>query len=151
MKGVKILPNSWTRKLKTTDKILEKLKHTGSVTAKQLSNDFNMTSMGARQHLQALEEAGLVEHYDVKVQVGRPTRHWKLTGQGHDQFVDGHGDLTVQFIEAVEHVFGQNGMAQIAYEREKQTLKRYQTTLNKQASTIEEKLKVLARLRDEDG
>ncbi len=82
-----------------------------------------MTSMGARQHLQALEEAGLVEHFDVKVQVGRPTRHWKLTGQGHERFLDGHGDLTVQFIEAVENIFGQEGMVQIAHERKKELKK----------------------------
>ncbi len=47
--------------MKTADRILQKLKREGSLTAKKLSEDLDMTSMGARQHLQALEENGLLE------------------------------------------------------------------------------------------
>jgi predicted ArsR family transcriptional regulator len=61
--------------MKTADKILHTLKREGAVTAKQLADRFEITTMGARQHLQSLEEDGLIHFYDVKVKVGRPTGH----------------------------------------------------------------------------
>lgn len=136
--------------VKTTDIILEKLKREGAITAKKLSEDLNMTSMGARQHLQALEESGLLEFFDRKVKVGRPTRHWQLTGKGHAQFADRHGELTVQMIEAVESLFGQEGLHKVTQEREKQTLQRYSERLSG-VTQLQEKLEYLVQLREEDG
>lgn len=65
--------------MKTVDRILQIVKRDGSVTAKQLSSELGMTTMGARQHLQGLEDEGILSTHDVKVKVGRPTRHWALT------------------------------------------------------------------------
>ncbi|MDW2144397.1 winged helix-turn-helix transcriptional regulator, partial [Vibrio sp. 1833] len=42
--------------MKTVDRILQIVKRDGSVTAKQLSSELGMTTMGARQHLQGLED-----------------------------------------------------------------------------------------------
>ncbi|EVU10668.1 deoR-like helix-turn-helix domain protein, partial [Vibrio parahaemolyticus V-223/04] len=61
--------------MKTVDRILQIVKRDGSVTAKQLSSELGMTTMGARQHLQGLEDDGILSIHDVKVKVGRPTRH----------------------------------------------------------------------------
>lgn len=136
--------------MKTADRILQKIKREGEITAKKLSEDLSMTSMGARQHLQALEENGLLEFLDVKVKVGRPTRHWKLTTKGHAQFSDRHGELTVQVIEAVNTLFGESGVKKVASEREKQTLERYGKTIS-QTDELENKLKLLTLLREDDG
>ena len=136
--------------MKTADRILLKLKKEGAVTAKRLSEDLSMTSMGARQHLQSLQELGLLSFFDRKVKVGRPTRHWQLTAKGHAQFSDRHGELTVQVIEAVESLFGEEGIKKIALEREKQTLERYQLALS-QADNLKDKLIQLTQLREEDG
>lgn len=136
--------------MKTADIILEKLKREGAITAKKLSQDLNMTSMGARQHLQALQDSGLVEFYDVKVKVGRPTRNWKLTPEGHLQFSDRHGDLSVQVIEAVQSLYGEEGVEKITLEREKNTLKRYKKALST-CRSFETKLSKLAQLREKDG
>lgn len=136
--------------MKTTDRILQKLKSEGSLTAKNLADDLNMTSMGARQHLQTLEENGLLEFYDLKVKVGRPTRHWRLTSRGHAQFSDRHGELTVQVIEAVGTLFGEDGIKKIALEREKQTLEKYSASVSK-FTDLKGKLQQLKQLRVEDG
>ncbi|WP_413285665.1 helix-turn-helix transcriptional regulator [Vibrio sp. MA40-2] len=136
--------------MKTTDRILLKLKKEGAITAKQLSEDLNMTSMGARQHLQSLQELELLSFFDRKVKVGRPTRHWQLTAKGHAQFSDRHGELTVQVIEAVESLFGEEGIKKVALEREKQTFERYQLALS-QVDTLKDKLIQLTQLREEDG
>ncbi|MDG3084644.1 transcriptional regulator [Vibrio hannami] len=136
--------------MKTIDIILEKIKREGAITAKKLSEDLEMTSMGARQHLQALEDNNLVKHFDVKVKVGRPTRHWSLTEEGHAQFADRHDDLTVQVIEAVEHIFGQEGLEKVAAERESKTLARYSAVITPDLP-LGEKLVRLVSLREQDG
>ncbi|WP_375751714.1 helix-turn-helix transcriptional regulator [Vibrio sp. HN007] len=136
--------------MKTIDIILEKIKREGAITAKKLSEDLEMTSMGARQHLQALEDTELVKHFDVKVKVGRPTRHWSLTEKGHAQFSDKHDDLTVQVIEAVESLFGKEGVEKVAAEREAKTFQRYALAITPELS-LREKLAQLVSLRELDG
>ncbi len=136
--------------MKTTDRILESIKRNGAVTAKQLSEEFGMTSMGARQHLQALEEDGLLQFEDIKAKVGRPNRHWSLTQKGHDQFSDRHRDLTIQVIDAVEHLFGQEGLAKVALERENSVYLSYRTAMQ-DCLTLPSKLQKLVELRSAEG
>lgn len=136
--------------MKTSDKILHIIKKDGAVTAKHLAEQFSMTTMGARQHLQALEDDGLIEFYDVKVKIGRPTRHWQLTPAGHEQFIDRHSDLSIQIIDAVESIYGTQGLQKIAAEREKQTFKTYQHALQN-CHTLDDKLTTLAKLRENEG
>lgn len=136
--------------MKTTNRILESIKRNGAVTAKQLSEEFGMTSMGARQHLQALEEDGLLQFEDIKAKVGRPNRHWSLTQKGHDQFSDRHRDLTIQVIDAVEHLFGQEGLEKVALERENSVYLSYQTAMA-DCIDLQAKLTKLVELRTAEG
>jgi len=136
--------------MKTTDRILESIKRNGAVTAKQLSEEFGMTSMGARQHLQALEEDGLLQFEDIKAKVGRPNRHWSLTQKGHDQFSDRHRDLTIQVIDAVEHLFGQEGLEKVALERENSVYQSYSMAMQ-DCLTLSSKLQMLVELRSAEG
>ncbi|MDW6091631.1 metalloregulator ArsR/SmtB family transcription factor [Vibrio rhizosphaerae] len=136
--------------MKTADKILHTLKREGAVTAKQLADRFGITTMGARQHLQSLEEDGLIHFYDVKVKIGRPTRHWTLTEDGHAYFADRHGELTLQVIDAIEQVYGSEGIAKIVATREAQTLSQYHAEIQT-CNTLEEKLEMLVTLREREG
>ncbi|PJC85729.1 transcriptional regulator [Vibrio sp. HA2012] len=136
--------------MKTPEKILHKLKREGSITAKKLAGDLGMTTMGARQHLQALEDDGMIESFDVRVKVGRPNRNWSLTEKGHAYFSDRHDDLSVQVIEAVETLFGTEGIHKVAQERENKTFHRYQAQLTKK-TTLQQKLECLTQLREQEG
>lgn len=136
--------------MKTTDRILQSIKRDGAVTAKQLAQELDMTTMGARQHLQALEDDGILAFHDVKVKVGRPTRHWSLTQKGHAQFADRHGELTIQMIDAVEAVFGPDGIAKVTAAREAQTIELYRQSLTA-SLTLEDKLHALVALREQEG
>lgn len=136
--------------MKTVDRILYRMKREGPATAKQLAEEFKLTTMGVRLHLQGLEEEGLVRFEDVKVKVGRPTRHWHLTDLGHRRFADRHGDLIVQMLDSVETLFGKEGLGQVIDRREQQAFGHYQTQLAG-ADTIHEKLQILATLREQEG
>lgn len=45
--------------MKTVDKILNKIKREGAISARVLADEMDMTTMGIRQHLQAMEDDGL--------------------------------------------------------------------------------------------
>jgi len=136
--------------MKSTDKILQLIKTNGAVTVKQLAQELSMTTMGARQHLQALESQGVLTFEDHKVKVGRPTRHWSLTAEGHKEFADRHGELTIQVIDAVESLFGKEGLQKVADEREKQTFHNYLSQLS-EYSELEDRLLRLVELRQQEG
>jgi len=136
--------------MKTADKIRHIIKKEGSVTAKFLAEQFNMSTMGARQHLQALEKKQIIQFYDVKMKVGRPVRHWRLTTSGHENFIDRHNELVIQMLDAINAVFGQRGLQAIITERETKTLQTYRLALS-HSTSLDEKLKTLVELREKEG
>ncbi|RJX72361.1 transcriptional regulator [Vibrio sinensis] len=136
--------------MKTSDRILQTIKRGGAITAKQLADQLDMTTMGARQHLQSLENEDLLRFEDVRVKIGRPTRYWSLTAKGHAQFSDHHGDLIVQLLDSVESVYGPSGVERILSDREQKTFHNYRVQLEPFAS-LQEKLAKLVALREADG
>ena len=136
--------------MKTTDNILYRIKSQGGLTVKMLAEQLDMTTMGVRQHLQSLESDGLIEHFDKKVKVGRPTRYWQLTDKGHGRFPDCHSDLSVQLIGAVKQVFGESGLEQLVSYREQQSFSAYQQAM-KGITSIADKLELLSNKRSQEG
>ena len=109
----------------STDKILFLLKSHGPQSAAALGEQLQMTSMGARQHLLTLEQEGWVTFSDEARGRGRPVRLWQLTEQAWQRFPDSHSDLTVQLIDNVRELFGEEGMERLILQREQQMLARY--------------------------
>ncbi|WP_163933963.1 metalloregulator ArsR/SmtB family transcription factor [Paraferrimonas sp. SM1919] len=136
--------------MKSTDKILQTLKLEGPQTAQQLALSLGLTSMGARQHLQQLQTQGLIDTFDKKASRGRPQRFWQLTEQSQNEFGDNHSELTLQLIESVKTVFGNNGLEQLISHREKQTLANYQGQLAS-CSDLLAKVNKLAEIRTAEG
>lgn len=135
--------------MKTSDKILHKIKREGQITARQLADDLSITSMGARQHLQALEDDGLLNYSDIKVKLA-DLPVIGFNSKGHNQFIDRHQDLSIDIIDAIDHAFGQSGINKIIAEREAKIFQRYQQRLSL-CSSIEEKLHTLVLLREQEG
>ncbi len=136
--------------MKNIDTILAKLKNQGAMTSTALAKLLTMTNMGARQHLLRLEKKQLVSHFLQKATVGRPKKMWQLTELGHKRFPDRHADLTLQLLDSVNTVFGEQGLAQLVIAREQQMLKKYQTALDA-CGTLEHKVSALADIRNEEG
>lgn len=135
---------------KTSEKIVDYIKVTGPCTAKALAEQFSLTTMGVRQHLQGLEETGMLIFDDRKASRGRPTRYWSLTKKSDALFPDKHDDLTLQLIESVKVVFGDSGLEQLISHREEANKVLYQSALAHHASVLD-KLHALARLRTDEG
>lgn len=136
--------------MKTSNKILQLLKEQGAMTAKMLAHELDLTTMGVRQHMQMLEQQSLVNHEDKKAVRGRPTRYWSLTPDSDQYFPNGHEELTVQLIASVKSLFGNEGLDKLIDHREQQSFTLYQSSMATK-QTLAAKLKVLAKLRTEEG
>lgn len=136
--------------VKNIDTILAKLKSQGAMTSGTLAKALNMTCMGARQHLLRLERKKLVSHFLERANIGRPKQMWQLTELGHQRFPDRHADLTLQLLDSVNTVFGEQGLAQLITVREQHILKRYQEAL-KDCKTLASKISTLALMRSDEG
>ncbi|WP_375057218.1 helix-turn-helix transcriptional regulator [Zobellella sp. DQSA1] len=136
--------------MKTTDRILDLLKRQGAQTAKELAAELDMTTMGVRQHLQALEQESLVSIEDRAEGRGRPSRYWMLTADSQSRFPDRHEELSVQLIESVRVLFGDAGLDKLISHREQAALARYQAALAP-AEGLAQRLDILARLRSDEG
>ncbi|MGY3945417.1 helix-turn-helix transcriptional regulator [Aeromonas tecta] len=133
----------------STDKILYLLKTHGPQSAAALGEQLQMTSMGARQHLIALEAEGWVGFSDEARGRGRPVRLWHLTEQAWQRFPDTHSELTLQLLDNVQQLFGETGMEQLIQKREQQMLSRYQLRLDQPA--LADRLAELKELRTREG
>jgi predicted ArsR family transcriptional regulator len=136
--------------MKTTDKIIQLLKTQGAMTAKSLADALNLTTMGIRQHMLLLEEEALVTFEDQKAVRGRPTRYWSLTANTKKHFPNGHEELTVQIIDSVKSIFGEEGLDKLISHREQSTFDLYKKVLDGH-SDLAEKLNALAKLRCDEG
>jgi predicted ArsR family transcriptional regulator len=136
--------------MNTADQILFLLKTHGAKTAQQLAAILELTSMGARRHLDSALEKGLVSFEDSADKVGRPSRRWQLTGAGHARFPDRHSDLTVQLIEQTRAVFGADGLERLIGAREKAIEANYRMQVEDE-SGLAARATALARARDAEG
>jgi predicted ArsR family transcriptional regulator len=142
--------NFFGGKMKTHDKILKLLKTQGALTAKTLADELELTTMGIRQHMLSLEKADEVTFEDKKAARGRPTRYWSLTTKADNHFSDHHDELTIQLMDSVIAVFGDDGLEKIIADREKASMKAYRLALADRYG-VEEKLATLAKLRSDEG
>lgn len=146
--------NSFTQcigaSMKTHHRIIELLKTQGSLTAKVLAQELNVTTMGVRQHMLALEESGEVVFQDEKAPRGRPTRYWSLTQKTNSHFADRHDELTVQLIDSVIAVFGDDGLDKLITNREESSMRSYRLALADRYG-VKEKLQTLAKIRSDEG
>ena len=136
--------------MKTHEKIIQLLKTQGPLTAKILASELGLTTMGVRQHVQGLEDSGDVVFKDEKAARGRPTRYWSLTDKGNSRFADRHDELTVQLLDSVITLFGDDGMEKLISHREETAMANYRLALADRFG-IEEKLQTLAKLRSDEG
>ncbi|MBT1443599.1 transcriptional regulator [Shewanella sp. JM162201] len=136
--------------MKTCQKILELLKQHGPMTAAGLADALGLTSMGVRQHLQAMEAEGNLAFDDISEGRGRPARYWKLTDDAHSQFGDRHSELTLRLIDSVKVIFGDAGMDALISHREAASEAAYLARMAG-AQTVAERLRILALIRSEEG
>ena len=140
------MPNSHS----SQSKILHLLKTQGEMVASRLAEQLDMTSMGARQHLEVLESEGLVGHKFVSEGKGRPKKKWFLTDKAQSKFPDAHANLLVNLLGHMQTQLGDAAYDNLIKVREAEMLNSYQAELDL-FEPLEDKLNKLAELRSAEG
>jgi len=130
--------------------VLALLKRKSPVSADSLAAELGITGMAVRQHLQALEDKGLVA-YEEKVQGrGRPVKLWRATADADRHFADSHAALTVDLLAQMRKAFGEKGLDRLLALRTAQQEKTYRAKIDTKP-TLKGKLEALAKLRSVEG
>ncbi len=133
------------------ERVLFLLKTKGPQTAATMSSELGVTTMAVRQHLAILEAEKLVDFTIERREVGRPARLWRLTPQANERFSDGHAELAVGMLQAIQGTFGEQGLERLTQERTRQQAQSYGARMPGPGAPVEERVATLARIRCEEG
>jgi len=133
-------------------RIIDHLKRTSSASVAELTEVMGVTSTAVRQHLDDLEQSGLVRRLaPVNTgERGRPRMPWMLTDLASDLFPDRHADLTVELIDAIRSSVGEAGLDAVIATRSENQRSAYAATVSR-TTTVESRLAALAKLRSLEG
>ena len=133
----------------TRSKILQHLKIQSKMTANELAEALDISSMGVRQHLTILEKDGLVEHHREKLQRGRPVHLYHLTEKGNNLFPTTYDSFAINLLAEVEKFNGSGFINRVFRSRMKSQTDVYKQRL--EGKTLDEKMHELAQIRTEEG
>ncbi|MGX5820960.1 helix-turn-helix transcriptional regulator [Chitinophaga lutea] len=133
-----------------SDRILLILKTKGPLSTSTAARELGITAEGARQQLQRLAEEGWVVFESISRGVGRPSLVWSLSDKGNRRFPDTHAELTVQLIQTIREVLGDEALGKVIASREGQSLLKYYEKI-KTEEGLEAKVARFAALRSADG
>jgi predicted ArsR family transcriptional regulator len=132
------------------DRLLGVIKRRGPQRAADLAAALGITVEAVRQQLLHLEQDGLVRPETVQGNVGRPSRLWHLTSDGHARFPNTHAELTVQLIDAMRAELGGAAVERVIDARQAETQRSYQAALNGTRS-LAARVARLAEIRAREG
>jgi predicted ArsR family transcriptional regulator len=135
----------------TKRRIVERLKRVESATATDLAGEFGLTDTALRQHLDALEAAGMVTRSMAEpTGRGRPPVHWQLAPGATQAFPDRHGELSVDLISSLRATLGDPALDKVIGARSDRQVATYQAVLSG-STTLRERVERLATVRSEEG
>jgi predicted ArsR family transcriptional regulator len=134
-------------------RILDRLKRVETATVPELAIAFGLTDTAIRQHLEALEVAGMAERApSTPAGRGRPPVAWRLSAEANDLFPDRHADLTVELLSSIRDALGDDGLDKVIAARAVGQRSGYRKVLPDPASaTVAERVATLAQLRSAEG
>lgn len=137
-------------KRNAVDRILTILKMRGEISVAALATELGITKEGVRLHLLKLAEDGLVKTDSRSERVGRPISYYSLSTKGLSRFPDSHAQITVELLQSVKNLLGDNALDLLISDRETQVYQRYEKALYG-VSSIEKRLDRLSKIRSNEG
>ena len=135
----------------TKRRIIERLKRLESATATGLAAEFGLTDTALRQHLDALEDAGMVTRSIAEpTGRGRPPVHWQLAPAAAGAFPDRHGELSVDLITSMRSTLGDKALDRVIAARADRQAAGYALALG-DTKDVAVRVRRLADLRSDEG
>ncbi|GAB4488157.1 MAG: ArsR family transcriptional regulator [Thermodesulfovibrionales bacterium] len=106
----------------TRQTIIRLLKRSGGMTIEELSRQVNITPMGVRQHLLALEKKGIVRYITQKHGIGRPGFVYMLTATADMFFPKTTAQFAIDILKELKETDSPEKFSQVLDARKKRLL-----------------------------
>lgn len=133
----------------TKEHILELLKKHQQMTVAEIARHLNITEMAVRRHLNTLEKDQMVETKLVRQAMGRPANVYQLTTAGEELFPRNYVNLTIDLLQDLEQLTGEEMIQQLFARRKQRMMEKYQDVLNEKI--FEKKIEKLAEIQNDNG
>ena len=145
---MEVIPTSVSGQPGTRRQLLEVLKRRGEARAEELAESLGVTVSAARQHLSALEAAGLVDHRELKGTPGRPKHVYHLTPSAEELFPKSYDELATELLQFV----GEEDPALLKRVFERRRMVRLKKALARlDGKPFDERVEELAAILNEEG
>jgi predicted ArsR family transcriptional regulator len=133
-------------------RVVELLKRRSPLSAREIAGQLELTGAAIRQHLQTLDDRGLVESSERPPEGrGRPAQVWSLTPLADDLFPDRHADLTVGLLDALRETLGDDGLQQVIDTHAARQVLTYRGAMPSSGASLRKHVNALAAQRTAEG
>ncbi|MEQ2527432.1 metalloregulator ArsR/SmtB family transcription factor [Bacillaceae bacterium CLA-AA-H227] len=136
-------------KITTKERILDLLKRQGSVTVNELTDHLSISHMAVRKHLDSLQKDNIISSKEIKQPIGRPLQMYLLTDTGDNLFPKNYEGLTLEILEDMKELYGEDSIQKLFQKREERLTSEYTKRLAKK--TNKEKIHEIATIQNEKG
>lgn len=129
--------------------IMNALKRSRGLSVNELVDRMKMSYMGIKQHCLTLERDGYLDTWRRPQKMGRPEMVYRLTRRAQDLFQADSNRFTLDLLQSVEEIYGPSAAEKLlynVYQRKTAALKD-----KVKGSTVTDRAKSLAKIRDGDG
>jgi predicted ArsR family transcriptional regulator len=120
------------------------------MTVTELCTAMKMSYMGVKQHCVELEKAGFLDTWRRPKAAGRPEKLYRLTPKADVLFLNCGPTLTLDLLTTAERVYGESAPPKLLFTYFQSKGEAVSAKLAK-ATTLEERARLLARLRSAEG
>jgi predicted ArsR family transcriptional regulator len=135
--------------LSTREQIVHMLKTKAPLTAKDITNELQITEMAVRRHLSTLERDGYIESDTIRQTMGRPTAVYRLSELAAGFFPATYHTLTLDLLGELEQESGEELINHLFDRRKSKLEKKYATNMT--GLPLSEKVLLLTKLQNENG
>lgn len=133
----------------TRRRILTLLKEKGELTADELADLLDISSVAVRRHLTKLESDQLVAYQEVQRGMGRPSFVYQLGEAAASFFPRRYEELATTVLETIRELYGAEAVDAVFQMRSEQLIADYRRKVN--GKTLDARLDQLTQLREADG
>ncbi len=130
--------------------IIQHLKRSTGMPVRELSTRMKMSYMGVKQHCVELEKSGFLDTWRRPKGAGRPEKLYRLTTKADALFGGNGTGLTLDLLTTAERVYGETAPPKLLYSYFQAKTEAWAPKLAK-AGTVEDRAKLLAKLRSAEG
>ena len=139
---------------RTRDRVLRGVLNHGPVSAASLGELLSLTPAAVRRHLDALEQANMIEVPSLKqygAGAGRPARRYVIAPQGHERLGNDYLMIARNALEMLRDTVGESALETFASARAAEMEARYRPVVEAAGEDVAARAQALAEAMSRDG